>query len=170
MLLASAQDFAIVMVMTEQENNLTDDAKVTLREVTKDNLSAVLHLNVKPEQEKFVASNAVSIAQAHYEEKAWFRAIYADETPVGFLMLYDDPETPEYFLWRFMIDKRYQGHDFGRRGLQLLIDHVRTRPDATELHLSYFPAEGGPEPFYRALGFTDTGEIHDGENVMKLGL
>ncbi len=109
-------------------------------------------------------------AQAHFEEKAWFRAIYAGETPVGFVMLYDDPEKTDYFLWRFMIDQSYQGRHFGERALKLLIDHVRAEPGATELLVSYVPAAGSPEPFYRAAGFVDTGEISDGEVVMRLAL
>lgn len=154
--------------MSEQNNQLTVDAVVSLREVTKDNLGEILRLKVKPEQEKFVASNAISIAQAHFEEKAWFRAIYADETPVGFLMLYDDPDTTDYFLWRLMIDGRYQGMRFGEQAVTLLIEYVRALPDATELMVSYVPEEGSPEPFYTGLGFVHTGEIHDGEKVMKL--
>ncbi len=156
--------------MTKQETQLPEDAVISLREVTSDNLSAILKLKVKPEQEQFVASNAVSIAQAHFEEKAWFRAIYAGETPVGFVMLYDDPEKTDYFLWRFMIDQSYQGRHFGERALKLLIDHVRAEPGATELLVSYVPAAGSPEPFYRAAGFVDTGEISDGEVVMRLAL
>lgn len=156
--------------MTKDEKELTREAKVSLREVTKDTSGEILRLKVKPEQEQFVASNAVSIAQAYFEEKAWFRAVYADDTPVGFLMLYDDPEDATYYLWRFMIDQRYQRHGFGRRALQLLIEHVRTRPNATSLLLSYVPAEGSPEPFYASLGFVNTGEVEDGENVMKLEL
>ncbi len=85
-------------------------------------------------------------------------------------MLYDDPDAPEYYLWRFMIDARYQHFGFGRRALEQLIAHVRARPNATELKLSYVPAEGGPEPFYAGLGFVNTGEVDDGENVMKLTL
>jgi len=154
--------------MTEKEIELTENAVVTLRDVTADNLDEILRLKVKPEQEKFVANNAISIAQAHFEPKAWFRAVYADETPVGFLMLYDDPEKTDYFLWRFMIDARYQGMNFGRRALGLLIDHVRDQPNATELLLSYVPEDGSPEKFYSSLGFVNTGEVHDGENVMSL--
>ena len=156
--------------MSDQEIQPTQDAVVTLREVTKDNLGQILRLKVRPDQEQFVANNAISIAQAHFEEKAWFRAIYADETPVGFVMLYDDPETTDYFLWRFMIDSRYQGMHFGERAIGLLIDYVRSLPGATELMVSYVPAEGSPEPFYTGLGFIHTGEVHDGENVMKLDL
>ena len=156
--------------MSDQDIQPTQDAVVTLREVTKDNLGQILRLKVRPDQEQFVANNAISIAQAHFEEKAWFRAIYADETPVGFVMLYDDPETTDYFLWRFMIDSRYQGMHFGERAIGLLIDYVRSLPGATELMVSYVPAEGSPEPFYTGLGFIPTGEVHDGENVMKLDL
>ena len=77
------------------------------------------------EQEQFVAPNSVSIAQAYFaRERAWFRAIYADETPVGFLMLEDNPYKSEYFLWRLMIDGRFQRMGFGRRALALLIAHV----------------------------------------------
>lgn len=148
------------------------DAVVTLREVTKDTLRAILKLKVADHQQHFVAENAVSIAQAYFhQENAWFRAVYADETPVGFLMLYDDPnntpDKPQYFLWRFMIDARYQGHGFGQRAIELLIEHVKTRPGATELGVSCVPGEGSPYPFYEKLGFVRTGEEHDGELVLK---
>jgi diamine N-acetyltransferase len=79
------------------------DAVVSLREITKETVGSILALQVAPEQQHFVASNAVSIAQAHFSPEAWFRAIYADETPVGFIMLSDRPDTSEYFLWRLMV-------------------------------------------------------------------
>ena len=154
--------------MSEQDIQLTKDAVISLREITNDNLDDILRLKVKPEQEKFVASNAVSIAQAHFEDKAWFRAIYADETPVGFLMLYDDPDTNDYFLWRFMIDQRYQGLHFGQQALKQLIDYVRAVPGAQELLVSYVPEEGNPGPFYTNMGFAETGQLQDDESVMKL--
>lgn len=148
-----------------------DDATVTLREVTKETVRAILRLKVAPEQEQFVASNAVSIAQAYFDrEIAWFRAIYADEVPVGFVMLSDDPAKPEYFLWRFMIDARYQGHGYGRRAIDLLIEYVRTRPGAKELLVSCVPGDGSPCPFYEKLGFVYTGEQDEDELVLRLDL
>jgi diamine N-acetyltransferase len=146
------------------------DAPVTLREVTKETLRAVLRLKVAPEQERFVAPNAYSIAEAHFEPKAWFRAVYAGDTPVGFVMLDDDPEKPAYFLWRFMIDRRFQGLGFGARAISLLVEHVRTRPGATALLTSCVPGEGSPCPFYQKLGFAYTGEEDQGELVMRLDL
>lgn len=145
-------------------------AAVTLRDVTPQNLHAVLELRVSAAQEQFVASNAVSLAEAHFEPQAWYRAIYADETPVGFVMLYVDEQKPTYYLWRYMIDARYQGQGYGRQAMEQVIAHVRTLPNAAEMFLSYVPAEGSPQPFYQKLGFVDTGEVHDGENVMRLAL
>lgn len=145
--------------------------KISLREVTRENLSAVLQLQVKRGQELFVAPNAVSIAQAYFfRETAWFRAIYADDTPVGFAMLDDQPEQKRYYLWRFMIDQRHQGLGIGARAIELIMDYVRTRPGSVELLLSCVPGEGGPGPFYEKLGFVYTGEVDDGELVMRRGL
>jgi diamine N-acetyltransferase len=141
---------------------------VTLREVTKETLRDVLRLKVGAEQERFVASNAVSIAQAHfYPEVAWFRAIYSGETPVGFVMLEDEASKARYTLWRLMIDERYQGRGIGKRALDLVMEHVRTRPGAKELLTSCVPGEGSPGPFYEKLGFSYTGEQDEGELVMR---
>jgi len=160
--------------MTETtEVTIDRNATVTLREVTKETVRAILRLKVTPEQEQFVANNAISISEAYFTPQAWFRAIYADETPVGFMMLYDDPEDkegPVYYLWRFLIDARYQKMGFGRQAIRLLVEHVKTRPNATELLLSYVPKAGGPQPFYESLGFEHTGKEHDGELEMRLRL
>ena len=146
------------------------EAQVSLREVTAQTVGDICNLCVAPGQERFVAPNAVSIAEAYFCKNAWFRAIYADETPVGFLMLYDDPQKPEYHLWRFMIAEGQQGKGYARRAMELLIEHVSRRPRAEELLLSYVPGEGSPEGFYRGLGFEATGEVEEGEVVMGLRL
>lgn len=144
------------------------DLEVTLREITKENLSAILGLKVAPHQEQFVASNAKSIAEAHFApEVAWFRAIYAGDTPVGFLMLEDNTTQQEYFLWRFMIDQRYQRRGYGRKALELFFAHVKTRPGATVLYTSCVPAAGGPGPFYEKMGFVYTGGEENGELLMR---
>jgi diamine N-acetyltransferase len=150
--------------------SVADGAVVELREVTGETVRAISALQVAQDQRQFVAPKAVSFAEAMYQPRAWFRAIYADDVPVGFVMLYDDPDGPEYYLWRFMIDSRYQGRGYGRAAVARLVDHVRTRPGATELKVSWVPAAGGPEPFYRSLGFEPTGEIDGAEVVGRLVL
>jgi diamine N-acetyltransferase len=145
--------------------------EITLREITRDTVRDILRLETTEEQRSYVAPNAVSISQAYFEPKAWFRAVYAGDRPVGFVMLLDDPEAPEYYLWRFMIAAPEQGKGYGRRALQLLVDHVRGRPGATELKTSCIPASsGGPEPFYLGFGFRPNGVVHEGEMELTLPL
>lgn len=144
---------------------------VSLREITKETVRRIVQLRVAPGQERFVATNGMSIAEAHFSpDVAWFRAVYAGEIPVGFVMLEDDPVKQEYFLWRFMVDARYQGMGFGRRALDLVIAHVRTRPGAVRLETSCVPGDGSPCPFYERMGFVFTGVEENGERVMRLGL
>ena len=143
---------------------------ISLREVTRATVRRIVDLEVAEEQRNFVAPNAVSIAEAYFEPKAWFRAIYADEEPVGFIMLFDDAEEGRYYLWRMMIAAAHQGKGYGRAALDLLVDYVRTRPEAAELLVSSVPGDGSPQPFYEGYGFAATGEIHGDEVVLRLGL
>lgn len=144
--------------------------EVSLREITGDTVRDICRLQVGPGQDRFVAPNAVSIAQAHFEPRAWFRAICAGEEPVGFIMLYEDQDKPEYFLWRLMIAAEHQRKGYGWRALELLVERVCGLPGATELGTSYVPAEGGPEAFYKRFGFVETGEVDNGEVICRLPL
>ena len=143
---------------------------VTLRELTGETVRAICDLEVAPEQRGYVAPNAVSIAQAYFEPKAWFRAVYAGETPVGFVMLELDTAAKEYFLWRFMIAAEHPRRGYGRQALDLVVDHVRRLPGATKLVSSFVPGEHGPRGFYLGYGFVETGEVHGGERVIELAL
>ena len=148
--------------------NSEKQESITLQEITQETLYPILRLQVAEDQRSFVAPNAKSIAEAHFSKEAWFRGIYLGDQPVGFVMLYADTEKPEYFLWRLMIDKDHQGNGFGYQAMQQVIEHVKTLPNAVELLTSYVPGEGDPSPFYQKLGFEETGEVIDGENVLKL--
>lgn len=149
---------------------MLDASQVTLREITADTVRAVCALEVAPEQRSYVAPNAVSIAQAHFEPRAWFRAIYAGETPVGFVMLDENPDAGEYFLWRLMVAAEHQGRGYGRRALDLVVERVRGLAGARELVSSYVPGDDGPAGFYRRYGFVETGELDEGEAVIRLEL
>ena len=143
-------------------------AEVALREITKDTVREIMRLEVAEHQKGFVAPNSVSIAQAHFEPKAWFRAVHAGDEPVGFVMVYEDPDKPEYFLWRLMIDHNHQGKGYARVALEQVIERVKSLPNATKLLTSYVPGEGSPGDFYHRLGFVDSGEEDHGELLTAL--
>jgi diamine N-acetyltransferase len=151
---------------------------VTLREITDSNRADVLQLAVTPAQSDFVDGVAESLAEAAATPDAcpWFRAIYADETPVGFIMITDGIpaghplfEWP-YYLWRLLIDAGHQRHGFGTAALDLVVRYIRQRPGAVELVTSAVPGEGSPIPFYERLGFLPTGTMHGDEHVLVLAL
>jgi diamine N-acetyltransferase len=151
---------------------------VTLREITNGNRNAVLALSVAPEQDQFVGSvqDALELAVDYPHAKPWYRAVYAGDEPVGFVMVSwnVEPQPPEiigpWFLWKIIIDERYQGHGFGGEVVRKVAELVRAA-GATELLTSYVPEDGGPAGFYQRLGFVPTGEVdNNGEPIVRLAL
>jgi diamine N-acetyltransferase len=150
---------------------------VRLVEITGENREAVCALRVRPGQNKFVAGVGRSLEQAATtpEAEPWYRAVYAGDEPVGFVMLSWNvpPGRPgilgPYFLWRLLVDGRFQGLGYGTAILDAVVELVRA-DGATELLTSHHPGEGGPLPFYRKYGFELTGEVEDGEPVLRLDL
>ena len=143
---------------------------IELREVTRDNLKAVLSLEVAADQKALVAANAVSIAEAHFEPRAWFRAVYAGDAPVGFVMLLDNTEERWVYVWRMMIDRHHQRLGYGSQAMRQIIERVRAMGGMTHIYLSHLDRPDSAGPFYRNLGFCETGEIDHGEVVMALAL
>lgn len=168
---------------TKESPNPGPEAEVSLREITAETVRDVCQLSdTLTPPKNMVAPNAVSIAQAYFEPKAWFRAVYADDTPVGFVMLYDDARSaggdpdgepgkePEYFLWRFMIAQPHHGKGFGRRAIELLVEYVKSRPGAKVLETSCGQGPGSPEDFYRKVGFERSGKMFGIEVGLSLEL
>jgi diamine N-acetyltransferase len=142
---------------------------VELREITKETVRAICNLDVADDQRGFVAPNALSIAQAHFEPKHWMRAIYADDEPAGFILTDEDPTNGAYYLWRFMVAAQHQRQGIGRRAMGLLIDRWRAI-GAGSATLSIVDPNGVALAFYESLGFQLTGEREHGELVMRLEL
>jgi diamine N-acetyltransferase len=146
--------------------------KVSFQEITAETVLGICFLSetLTDPSMKFVAPNAISLAEAHFNKHAWFRAIYAGRTPVGFVMLDDNDQEEDYFLWRFMIAEPYQGRGYGREAIKRLVEYVKTRPGAKELSVSCGQGEGSPEGFYLKLGFVHTGQMEGDEVVLRLPL
>ncbi|KAF9276474.1 hypothetical protein BGZ74_003638 [Mortierella antarctica] len=156
----------------------TRDSTVTLREINKDNWREVINLAVAESQTEILATNLKSLCESHYTEDAWPRAVYADDTVVGFLMLSIWPIEDWYGVWRFMIDHKYQAQGFGRKAIQLAIAHIKeNHPDAKQIRLMSIGPEGrkgvaakdSPYKFYTSFGWKEISE-YDEEGEVELGL
>ena len=151
---------------------------VSLREISAANRADVERLRVTSEQEIFVRGVADSLVEAAETPGAcpWYRAVYLQDTPVGFVMISDDipPERREYlgpyFLWRLLIDAGRQGQGLGTATLDLVVDRLRMRPNAARLLTSFVEGARSPLPFYLRYGFTRTGQMFDDEEVLELAL
>ena len=142
-----------------------------------DNREAVLQLSIREDQ-PFCATNRRSLEQAeecNSEQPGLARpfAIFAEEKLVGFCMFAFDPEEEDedgrYWLWRFMIDRNEQGKGYGQAALAEIIRYFRDR-GADRLLLSTEPENECGLHVYHKAGFRETGEISDGEAVLKLML
>jgi diamine N-acetyltransferase len=151
-------------------------AVVSLRPIDESNRDAVEALEVSPEQQRFVSNAADSIREAAREPdgRALYWAIYADETPVGFVMISDDVGSPDYFpqyLWKLFIDERYQGRGYGTATLDLIAAYFSRRPEVEVMRTSAGQGEGSPIGFYERYGFERTGDIvFDDEVLLELKL
>jgi diamine N-acetyltransferase len=151
---------------------------VSLREITSANRAAVEALTVNAAQAEYVAGVAESISEAADtpDARPWYRAVYADDTPVGFIMISDGIAVANpaylgpYFLWRLLIDQRLQGRGYGGAALHLVVEYVRTGPGARVLLTSVVQGPDSPIGFYLRQGFRETGGVHEGELVLEFDL
>jgi GNAT superfamily N-acetyltransferase len=143
---------------------------ISLRTIDDANREAVEALRTTPAQERFVSGVTDSLLEAAEEPGAHaeFWAIYDDETPVGFVMIADEVDGPEYiahYLWKLLIDERYQGRGYGAATLDLVVALFRAR-GVTEMWTSAGQGEGSPLGFYERYGFTQAGEIVFDDEVL----
>jgi GNAT superfamily N-acetyltransferase len=149
---------------------------IALREITDANRADVLGLAVADGQMDFVSTVAESLEEAEDspEGNPWYRAIFAGDVPVGFVMISWDvvPDPPDilgpWMLWKLLIDARFQGKGYGRAAVDLVADIVRSE-GGDRLLTSYVDGVGGPGPFYELLGFRPTGD-RDGEGEIIVEL
>jgi len=141
---------------------------INFREIDRNNIWDILKLKVSEEQMHFVATNAVSIAQAKAQPECVPLAIYDGETPVGFVMYCFDLEEKEYCIYRLMIDSRYQRKGYGRDALQKIIDKIKEDKDHHKILISFEPNNSVAKNLYISMGFVPDGRIIDGELVCVL--
>lgn len=141
---------------------------VTLKDVDKENFKRCVELVVREDQENFVASNVYSIAQSKVEPTYTTQAVYDGDEMVGFVMYGYDTDDGGYWIARVMIDKNQQGKGYGRAAMEEVVKRLRETPDCREVALSIEPENEVARKLYESLDFKKTGEVEQGEEVMRL--
>ncbi len=133
-----------------------------------------LLLEVHEGQKNLVASVAQSFADALFPPNdvngpplAWLRGVLRNSQPAGFIMC-ADPTTlqKDPWLWRLLVDKSHQGYGVGSFAVESVLSRYR-KIGCERVLVSWAPKEGNAGSFYKKLGFTETGEIQDGEVVAE---
>lgn len=143
--------------------------EVTLRPVTRDNLDALLALEVHGYQRGFVSSVAGSLAQAYvYRETAFPFAVYVGEKAVGFIMMGWYEAKQYHTLWKLLIGREYQHKGIGRKALMLGIDFLKERFGAGEVYTGVIPENTAAKALYASAGFEPTGLLENGMEEWRL--
>ena len=157
-------------------------ARVQLRGiVSAADRAAVMGLRRGPGQDQYLNSMEEIFAEADRQRRAmprpWAVHDAGTGTLAGFAMISDKIPQPidddlvgPYYLWKLLIDHRFQGRGYGAATLDAVVDYLRTRPGADVLYTSCADGPGSPRRFYLRYGFTDTGRVMWGENVLALDL
>ena len=140
---------------------------ITLRSIDTENFWDVVSLAVAPEQQEYVVSNAVSIAQAKVQPECVPLAVYANEEPVGFVMYCIDRDDGEYWIYRLMIDKHLQGKGYGRQAMERVLEMIRRDTGRHAVYLGVHRGAAAAVSLYQSLGFTFTGQVFGQEHIMR---
>ena len=145
---------------------------VHFEEITEDNFDAIIRMK-RPDGEGFVASNAVSLAQAwlYREDGDVFPyAVYNDDEVVGFLLLEEDREEQDLILWRIMFPSEQEGKGYGTQAVQLVLKDAAAAGKYRRVLLDCDPRNHAARHVYEKLGFTPTGVISHGSDEMEFVL
>lgn len=155
---------------------------VELRQITDDNFHQCIKLELAEGQDKFVAPNMYTLAEAYValtndEFIPMPYAIYDDDVMVGFICMAfqraeDGGPVGFYEMYRFMIDRRHQAKGFGRAALSQALELLKTQPHGPGSHIatSFVPGNDVAKQLYLSLGFVETGEYDDDELVARFEL
>ena len=150
---------------------------VELRRITDDNFRTCLELELAEGQDRFVAPNEYTLAEAYVmltndECLPMPYAVYHGDEMVGFIaMAYQrgegDATAGYYEMYRFMIDRRQQGKGYGRAALTQAIELLKAQPHGPGSHIatSFVPGNDIAKDLYVSLGFVETGE-YDGDELV----
>lgn len=141
---------------------------ISLKIIDQNNWEDCINLKLKQEQQGFIASNLYSIAESKFLPYMDIKSIYCEEKLIGFAMYGIDSDDHNYWIYRFMIDERFQGQGYGKYAMKLIIEDIRSRNDCTDvIWLGYQPENEQARRLYASVGFEEVGMAPWGEMLAK---
>lgn len=126
---------------------------ITFKEIDRSNYMECICLKIKEDQKGFVADNAQSLAEAKFEEGLYTRAIYSDDTMIGFVLFDYDAEISGWSMSRFMIGEQYQGRGLGKEAVRQFLKYMKEEMKVHELYISVEVDNTVACEMYEKIGF-----------------
>ena len=121
-----------------------------------------------PIEEQWIASNALSVLQCHYEPDWDCRLMMDCNKVVGFAFYGYWREADHYLLCRYMIDLKEQNKGYGSRFLPLVIEQIRSQYGCKDVYVSVHDDNAHALHLYEKAGFVRTEEMDEEEHVYVL--
>ncbi|MDN3018883.1 GNAT family N-acetyltransferase [Paenibacillus sp. BSR1-1] len=147
-------------------------SKLSLKPIDKKNWEEAIQLSVKEEQQSFMASNLYSIAEVQFLDNFYAKGIYLDNQIIGFTMFGIDPDDDNYWIYRLMIDKEFQGKGLGVKSILLVINEIKrmNRANRSSIMIGYHPENLAARFVYQKAGFIETNLASWGEQLAMFSL
>ena len=89
------------------------------------------------------------------------RAIYHDEEMIGFVMYGLHPHDDNYWIYRFMIDGKFQRLHYAKPAIRLVLEEIRNSPDTTDdVMLCYKSGNEHAKGYIPKSGLKKSGLLH----------
>lgn len=143
--------------------------KITIRPISKENWHDAIQLKVNKEQEEFIASNLFSIAEVQFLENFKAMGVYLDNDMIGFALFGIDSDDGNFWIYRLMVDQKYQGRGFGYHAVLNVIHEIKQQNHSQIpcIMIGYQPSNEGARNTYRKAGFIETEMAPWGEQLAR---
>ena len=133
---------------------------IRLELINKDNFDQVLDLEVAPKDQRRVASVEYSLAQAwlYRDSEVLFPyAVKSGQLTVGFLLLSYQPMENSYYIWRLLIDHKYQNQRFGKEVIRQVLQRARDDQQCHKVTVNYVIGNHKMRYILEKFGFQPVG-------------
>ena len=133
---------------------------IRLELINKDNFDQVLDLEVAPKDQGRVASVEYSLAQAWLyrdSEDLFPYAVKSGQLTVGFLLLSYQPMENSYYIWRLLIDQKYQNQRFGKEVIRQVLQRARDDQQCHKVTVNYVIGNHKMRYILEKFGFQPVG-------------
>lgn len=121
-----------------------------------------------PLEEQWIASNAFSLLQCHYDPDWDCRLMMDGDQAVGFVFYGYWREADHYLLCRYMIDHKEQNKGYGSRFLPLVVEQIRSQYGCRDVYVTVSDDNTHALHLYEKAGFVRTEEMDEEERVYVL--